>query len=276
MSNLFSSLQTASAALQVFSSALGTEQTNVSNASTPGFAAIKATILPIDLSGNGSGTDFIRLSSSGSSRTDAFVRAASSQASASQSDVSQLTPVNQLFDITGSGGILAALRQFSTAFSSLSVTPNDPTLRAAALGAAGTVAYSFNKVAGDLTSQRQQLDGQLQSTVTQINDIAGQIRQFNIQARSNPQAGNGTDAGLRSALDQLSSLVDFSITKNNDGTVSVLAGGQQPLVLGDQAFALSVNPTAAVGSQVTSSGAGTRPHSTPASSDRCCRLAMEP
>jgi flagellar hook-associated protein FlgK len=36
MSDLFSALQTASAALDAFSSALGADQTNVANASTPG------------------------------------------------------------------------------------------------------------------------------------------------------------------------------------------------------------------------------------------------
>src|SRR6266566_3781760 len=117
MSGLFSSLQTASAALNVFSRALGAEQSNIANASTPGSAAQRTTILPIDLSGTGSsGGDFISLSSSGNERTDAVVQAATSQASASQTEVQQLSPLNQIFDITGGSGILAALQQFSAAF----------------------------------------------------------------------------------------------------------------------------------------------------------------
>ncbi len=58
--------------------------------------------------------------------------------------------MNQLFDITGTSGILAAFQQFSTAFSSLAVTPNDPTLQANALSAAGNVASAFQPVAAGL------------------------------------------------------------------------------------------------------------------------------
>jgi flagellar hook-associated protein 1 FlgK len=259
MSTLFSSLQTASTALQVFSRALGAEQTNVSNASTPGFAAIRAAILPIGLGGSGSSSDFVQLTSAGDARTDAAVQAASSQASSSQTAASQLAPVNQLFDITGSSGILAALRQFGAAFSSLSVTPNDQTLRSTALSAAGNVASAFNKVAASLDSQTTDVDGQIASTTAQINHLATQIRQYNIQARTDSSPDSGAATGLRSALDQLSSLVDIGVTQNPDGTVSVLAGGQQPLVLGDQAFTLSANPKAAPGSQIVSSGGGGSP-----------------
>jgi flagellar hook-associated protein 1 len=254
-------LQTASTALQVFSRALGAEQTNVSNASTPGFAAIRAAILPIGLGGSGSSSDFVQLTSAGDARTDAAVQAASSQASSSQTAASQLAPVNQLFDITGTSGILAALRQFGAAFSSLSVTPNDQTLRSTALSAAGNVASAFNKVAASLDSQTTDVDGQIASTTAQINHLAAQIRQYNIQARTDSSPDSGAATGLRSALEQLSSLVDIGVTQNPDGTVSVLAGGQQPLVLGDQAFTLSANPKAAPGSQIVSSGGGGSPAS---------------
>src|SRR5438067_13084021 len=116
MSGLFCSLQTASTALDVFSRALGVDQENVANASTPGYAALRATILPIDTSGSGAGNgDFISLSLSGDTRADALVQSAASQAAASQTTAGQLSPINQLLDITGSTGILAACHQFSTA-----------------------------------------------------------------------------------------------------------------------------------------------------------------
>src|ERR1700729_1939163 len=101
MGSLFASLNTASTALDVFSRALGTDQANVANASTPGYAAQQATIQPIDLSGDGANvSDFVSISSNSNAYADATVQAASSQASASQTAVQQLTSVNQLFDIT--------------------------------------------------------------------------------------------------------------------------------------------------------------------------------
>jgi flagellar hook-associated protein 1 FlgK len=262
MGGLLSSLQTSSTALDVLSRALGVDQSNIANASTPGYAAQRANILPIDISGDGaSGGDFIALSSSGDSRTDATVQAASSQASFSQTQAGQLTSVNGLFDITGSSGILAAFQQFTTAFSNLSVSPNDPTLGAAALTAAGNVASAFQTVATSLDSQRTQIDSGIQSTTSQINGLAAKIGQLNSQIAGGAHNDPGVDANLRSDLDQISSLVDVTVTKASDGTVSVLAGGRLPLVIGNQTYSLSANPTAAPGSQITSSAGGTSPAS---------------
>jgi flagellar hook-associated protein 1 len=260
--SLLSSLRTASNALDVFSRALGVDQINIANASTPGYAAQRATILPIDLSVAGASEgDFILLSSKGDARTDAAVQAASSQASASQSQTGQLEPVDQLFDITGSTGILAAFQQFGAAFSNLSVTPNDKTLGAAALTAAGNVASSFRTVAAGLDRQKAQLDSNIQSTTAQINDLAIKIRQLNIQANRSVQNDPGRDASLRADLDQLSSLVDITVSMSANGTISVLAGGQVPLVIGDQSYAISTDPSAAPGSQVASSNGGSSPAS---------------
>jgi len=256
---LFSALQTTSTALEVYTQALGVSQANVANASTPGYATQRANILPIDLSGNGSGSDFISLSSSGNALTDATVQAASSQAGASQTAAQQLSPINQLFDITGATGILAALQQFSTAFSSLSVSPNDATLGANALAAAGNVAAAFQTTATSLDTQQSQVASGIQSVVGQINTLAGQIQQLNVTAASESSTDPGTGANLRSDLQQLSSLVDISTTTNPNGSINVLAGGQLPLVLGDQAYTLSANPSAAQGAQITSSAGGSSP-----------------
>jgi flagellar hook-associated protein 1 FlgK len=260
MGGLFASLHLAGNALNSYSQALGVDQSNIANASTPGYASQRASILPISASGIG-GSDFMVVSSTGDSRTDALVQASSSQASYSQSQTQQLSSVNQLFDITGSSGILAAFQQFSTAFSNLSVTPNDPTLGAAALTAAGNVASAFRSVATSLGSQSNHLNTSIQSATAQINALAGKIRQLNIQTTGGAQNDPGVDANLRSDLDQLSSLVDITVTKAPDGSVSVLAGGQLPLVVGDQSYSLSADPSATSGSQVTSSAGGKSPSS---------------
>jgi flagellar hook-associated protein 1 FlgK len=261
MGGLFSALQTTSTALEVYTQALGTSQANVANASTPGYASQRANILPIDLSGNGGGSDFISLSSSGNALTDATVQAASSQAGASQTAVAQLSPINQLFDITGATGILAALQQFSTAFSSLSVTPSDATLGANALDAAGNVASAFQTVAAGLDAQQGQVASGIQNVVGQINTLAGQIQQLNVTAASESSVDPATGANLRSDLQQLSSLVDITTTTNPNGSINVLAGGQLPLVLGDQAYTLSANPSVAAGAQIASSAGGNSPDS---------------
>jgi flagellar hook-associated protein 1 FlgK len=49
----------------------------------------------------------------------------------------------------------------------------------------------------------------------------------------------GVDAQLNAALDQLSQYVNFSVLQQPGGGVSVYLGGQTPLVMGDQSFAIS-------------------------------------
>ncbi len=260
MNGLFSALETASNGLDVYSQALGVNETNIANASTAGYAAQRANIVPLNTPGNdSSAADTVTVTSSGDAFADALVRAASSQASASQTNVEQLTPINQQFDITGQTGILAAFQQFSTAFANLAVTPNDPAAGAQALDAAGQVAAAFQSVVANLGTEQQQAATQVQNTALQINNLSANIAQLNAQTAASPTEIPSVDAGLRNDLNQLSNLVNITVNTAANGTVSVLAGGQLPLVLGDQAYTLSVTTSAAPGSQVTSSGGGNSP-----------------
>jgi len=264
MGGLFASLQTSSTALEAFSQALGVDQSNIANASTPGYASQTANIQPIATFGNGAGSnggDFITVSSTGNAFSDAVVQAASSQASASSTQAAQLSPINQLFDITGSTGILAAFQQFSTAFANLSVTPTDPVAGSEALAAAGNVASAFQTVAASLNTQSTQVASSIQSTTAQINALSANISQLNIQTVASAVENPATDANLRSDLDQLSSLVDITVSTAPNGGVSVLAGGELPLVLGDQSYALSASLSGAPGTQITSAAGGDAPAS---------------
>ncbi len=262
MGGLFTSLNTATTALDALTQALGVAQDNIANASTPGYVSQNVSINAIDPSGSGSSSgDLVTVSSTGNAFTDAVVRSATSQASQDQTEASQLSPINQLFDITGTSGILAALQQFSTAFSNLAVTPGDSTLQASALSAAGNVASAFQSVVANLNSQSTQIASAVQSTTTQINALAANIAQLNAQTAASTEPNPATDANLRSDLNQLSSLVDVTVTTAANGTVSVLAGGQLPLVIGDQAYTLSANTAAAPGSQISSSAGGDSPAS---------------
>ena len=139
MSGIFQTLQTTSNTLEAFSRAIETEGLNVANASSPGWAALRVSVRPSGTSGADS-RDVVDISSTSDARADAVVRRATAEASYSGTSYSAISPVNQLFDITGTTGVLAALRDFSTAFSQASVNPNDGTIRAAGLNAARNVA----------------------------------------------------------------------------------------------------------------------------------------
>ena len=232
MGSLFSGLSVSSNALGAFSRALSVDQSNIANSTTPGYAAQRATIVPISGDNLGGTGDFVTISSTADSITDARVQSATSDASYSQTQAQQLTPINDVFDITGSTGILAALEQFGTAFSNLSVTPNDPTLGAAALNAAGNAATAFRSAASTLDSLQSQNGLQIQTTVAQINGLAAQIQQLNAQVATSAQPNPNLDASLRNALDRLSSLVDITVSRSADGAVSV--AGRRPVTGGSR------------------------------------------
>lgn len=257
MSGLFHSLQTTANTLTAFSRAVETEGLNVSNASSPGWAALRVSIRPSGPAGASS--DVVDITSSSDDRADAVVRSATAEASFTQTSASGISQVNQLFDITGETGILAALREFSTAFQNLSVNPNDAGLRTAGVDAARSVAAAFNRTTANLDSIQSQVDTSIQANVAEINSLSSTIASLNGRLRGNPVFDPQLNANLRNALDSLSSLVNITTSTNRDGTVTVLAGGTLPLVTEDQSWPLGVNTAAAPGNQVVSTGGGVPP-----------------
>jgi len=250
MSGLFSSLNGVSTALAAFSQALGAEQANVSNSSTPGYAAERAVIQPIGFGfSSGAGFDRVSVQSTGNQLADAIVRASASQAAASDTEAAQLGLLNQQFDITGTAGIPAALNGFSSAFADVSVTPNDSAVTANAAAAVDRVAAAFRTAAQSVAGIRDNVTKNIDDVVTGINGLAGQVAQLNGQIRNSAggDAGKdtGADAGLdasrRTALEALAADVGLTVTGNADGTLNVLVGGSIPLVLGDRAYAFSAS-----------------------------------
>ena len=73
-----------------------------------------------------------------------------------------------------------------------------------------------------------------------INQLAGTIAQINSQHSVGPSGGvdAGVDAQLNASLDQLSQYVNFTVLQQPDGQISVYLGGQTPLVLGEQSYAI--------------------------------------
>jgi len=190
---------------------------------------------------SGAGFDTVSVQSTGSQLADALVRAAGSQAAASDTESAQLGLLDQQFDITGTTGIPAALNGFSSAFADLSVTPNDAAVSANAAAAVDSVAAAFRTAAQSVAGIRDNVTKNIDQVVTDINGLTGQIAQLNAQIRNSGGEDAGLDASRRTALEQLASDVGLTVTGNADGTLNVLVGGSTPLVLGDRAYAFSAS-----------------------------------
>jgi flagellar hook-associated protein 1 len=260
MGNLSTSILNSANALQVYSNALEVVQNNVTNANTPGYATqlVALQAQPFDLTTGMPGG--VALGPTQSTRDQFAEQGVRTQQTASgyyQQQVSDLTTAQNYFPMSDTSGIAPDMSALFNSFSQLSVSPNDTVARQTVLNDAATVAQDFNNTANGLLSQNSNLQQATNSTISQINTLAGTIAQINSEHRVdlNGSVDGGVDAQLNSTLEQLSQLVNFTTLQQSDGTVSVYVGGQTPLVMEGQSYAIQSDFSAPQAAILSSSGA---------------------
>jgi len=246
MGSLLTSMLNTANAMKVLENGLTVTENNVVNADTPGYAAQSATFdaSPFDLSqGLTGGVTAGIVQSSRNQYAEQAVRDQQSNLGLSQQKVTDLTAVQNYFSLSTTSGLAPAMDALFSSFSQLSVTPNDTESRQDVLNKAADVAQQFQDTANGLENQQADIATQTGSTITNINQLAATIAQINGDDRVDytGQINAGLDAQLNSSLEQLSQYVNFTTLQMPDGTVTVLIGGQTPLVVGNQAYDISGN-----------------------------------
>ncbi len=236
MSTLFGTLQSAADSLSVFEKAIGVVQSNVSNSSTPGYAAHNVNLVDTVLGGVASGP----IGDSRSYAAEQSVWNQNAPLGAATAQASNLASIQSEFDVTGQSGIPSALSQLYSSFSSFSTNPSDATVRNNVLTAAQQVVQTFNQLASKLQSSVQQVNQQLGSSVSQINQLTSKIVAINVQIRTGGGDASGLQTQLYNALQQLSNYTTVSVHMETNGTATVLMNGQVPLVIGDTQTQLQV------------------------------------
>ncbi len=247
MGSLFAALGTASGSLDVLQRAMGVVQNNVTNASTPGYVTQNLILnaRPFDPAGNlWGGVQAGGVQSARDVFAEQAVWQANQQAGAASIQSSSLSLLQQQFDVSGKTGVPGALSALYSAFSAWSTSPTDTTARQQVITAAQGVAAAFNQTASGIGQIQSQADQQIANTVTQVNQLASQIATMNAAIRSGSKNDGGLDAQLYNTLEQLSNLAPVNVHNESDGTVTVLLGGQLPLVIGKTANSLQVSSTA--------------------------------
>lgn len=246
MGGLFAALVTTAGALRATDRQLMTIQNNVSNASTPGYAKqqlqLQARQFDVRL-GLPGGVDIGELVSFRDSFSERNVWRQMHSLGRYTEQQTMLEQLEGAFPITNGAGVPGALNQFFNSVSSWSVNPNDPVARQVVLDRAESVARAFNSNAAALGEATSEVDSRLRSVVDRINTIAGDIREVNAERRSDRQkvSDPALDARLYASLEELSSLVDFRILEQDDGSIQVLLGGQTPIVIGDRLYEISAD-----------------------------------
>jgi flagellar hook-associated protein 1 FlgK len=159
--SLSTALLSSAQAMSVYERAFNVIQNNIANANTPGYVRQEQTLVTMPFDPN---TQLIGGVAAGpvvSSRSECLeqnVRTQQSLLSYAQQRASDLSQVQQIFDLssvstsTGSSNDLSgALSNFFNSFSQLSVNPNDATERQSVIDAAQQAAQRFNQSAGVIT-----------------------------------------------------------------------------------------------------------------------------
>jgi flagellar hook-associated protein 1 FlgK len=242
MSNLISSIMSASGALDAYTQVLNVVQNNVANASTPGYAkqTVQLDAMAFDPAmGSTGGVQAGLVVSSRNEYAEQAVQQQTTLLGQAQQDVSSLTELQSQFDVTGASGITSALNNLFQAFSAWGQTPTSTVARQNVIEQATSVANAFQQTASGLAQVAQDTNQQLKQTVTDVNEMAATVAGYNQQIMNGDRNDAGLDAQIHSTLEQLSQDVDISATKQADGTYTVLLNGETPLVMANRLYALS-------------------------------------
>jgi flagellar hook-associated protein 1 len=241
MSGLFAELNTSATALAAFERSLEIAQNNVSNASTSGYAKQLPTLDALAFRPQTGVPGGVRAGAPQSTRDEYLEQAVRYQTgllSNFQAQAQALGTIEPIFDVTGQTGIVAALNSMFQSFSAWSVNPNSAEARQDVLSKAQDLGASFQQAAAILSSATQNIDSKIGSTVDQINALAGQVRDYNLQRNQGVGGDAGLDAHLHDTLETLSGLAGITARFESDGSVTLLLGGQTPLVIGTRQYSL--------------------------------------
>lgn len=239
MSGITDALNHAANDLGGLERSLSVIQENVGNASTPGYAR-QDQGAALDNQSSGSATQTI-------SSRDEFAETAVRGQNSLFGHYDQLNSILQSaqsnFPVNGDAGIPGAINNLFSSFSALSTNPNDTTARQSVLDQAGQLALNFHATADNLASIQADARQQISAQVDTIDHLAGLVRQYNATSQSDPSGARDpiADAKLHAALEQLSESANIQALRQNDGSITLLIGGQTALVVGGTEFPLSAD-----------------------------------
>ena len=243
MANLLGTLISSARALDVFDQALMVSQNNVANASTPGYAKQRLSLMAADfdtIKGLG-GVMAGEVQSARSLYSEQDVRRQVELLGTYQQMSESLSAIESYFPVTGDQGISGALNSLFQSFSAWNLEPNSQTARQSIIDNGRRLAEVFQQTVANLTNAAIDADRQLRQTVDQINQMGATLQQINGDRRRNSQDDAGLDTRMQTVLEQLSELVSFTPLFQADGTVTILIGGQSALVVGENLYPISVS-----------------------------------
>ena len=230
---------------------LAAVQSNIANASNPNYSAESVTLQAnAGYLGQGDGVNVL-----GTYRADAPLL--TSQINATQAGQSYQQGFGQVVTLaqnyiapSGGADLSQSLQAMFNAFSSLAASPSDPSIRTAAIRAAGNFAQAAGALSNNLQQTATNQLAQVGAVVGQVNNITQEIAALNSQIQG-VTATSGSAAALLDQRDGLVGELASLIGAKGDAAGNVNINGV-PLVSGTSALTLTTTGAGVgLGLQVT-------------------------
>jgi flagellar hook-associated protein 1 FlgK len=249
--SLLSSIQLASNTLHATQVGLQVAGQNIANANTPGYIREEVVLTASPTQRNGTLLQGLGVQVDGViQKVDKFLeeRLRNATSDSSGAAVKQDTYA-QLEQLVGELSDTDLSTSFSNFFSSISGILNQPesdSVRNLAVLKGESLVSDFNQLASRATQLRENVNDRIGQSATDITRLLQQIAKLNVQIADSEGGGvlKSDAVGLRdrraSALTDLSKIIDIKTQEQNDGSVSVFAGGDY-LVLEGSARTIKVS-----------------------------------
>lgn len=137
-------------------------------------------------------------------------------------------------------GISKVMEDFFNAFQELSLRPEDAGIRRVVVASGNDLAMAFRSFNADVTTLQQDIDSDLNQTLTQFNNMTQKVAELNVQISRRVNAGDVPSDLLDERdrlLDQLSEMAQITVHQGPNGSVNILVDSKT-VVFEDGAYAL--------------------------------------
>ncbi len=161
-----------------------------------------------------------------------------------------LRQAEDIFNEMGGDGLNRLMARFFNEFRKLSNEPENEAVRQSVRESSLAMVKDFKRLRSEVDEIRAHLDHRIEGYTTELSDLAQQVRDLNVQIKTQETAGSTPNDLLDrrdTVLKKLGALVDLSMHKSGDGQYTVDLKGIGPLVAGGISEKLYVSRTPADG-----------------------------
>ncbi len=240
-------LNIGSSGLQAFQRSLNTISHNIANVNTEGYSkqSVELDTRVPQINGygfSGSGVQTTSITRSYDAFVEGSVRSSTSSATEFETFHALASKIDNVL-ADPDAGIASSMQSFFNAVQDVADTPSSTAAREVLLKGGQQLAGQFNELSSWLDSIRGQVNADVRGSVTEINRLSTAIADLNEtivveQGRSGGQPANDLLDQRNTLVRDLSELVSVTTVEQDNGSLNVMAGTGQVLVVGNRATTL--------------------------------------